>query len=425
MRTLSHPLRSFCLLLAFVGTLLIALMPTLAQAERPEPAEIDDVLPDFTAKDRAGKPFQLSKLDATKADIEKAVRTVAAKYGAPADAKLDTTIDKLSGLQDDGELDIAKKREMLAKMGGPFGRVTTEESVGPIKTLGDAVKWIEKLNGTPVIFICWGPRCPTSSKLNDAIHETLAALDARAIAHQPPLAEPEEPAHVGESHRVVGGLFLEAAVRRSSDRARGSRVARVLASSQVAVLCAECELALSGVEHARRARRDAGPRARRARLEVGRHRPVPVVAEGRTLDQHRGAHPHPRSVLRVQQQAEDRRHGAESRHLAEAQEAQGVRLVRVDHQAANVARLEHRPELVQLVGQVGGQPLRPARSLQRLARRPAAAAQHQDGAAIRQAFAGAQPLRLAAVELGRRDPPGEVQPPGARALQAGLQDGGQ
>ncbi len=182
MRTPFHTSRSLFLLFAFLGLGLIALVPTPAQAERPEPAEIDDVLPDFTAKDRAGQSFQLSKLDVSKADIEKAVRKVAATYGAAADAKLDTEIDKLSGLQDDGDLDIAKKREMLAKIGGPFGRVTTEESVAPIKTLGDAVKWVEKLNGTPVIFICWGPRCPTSSKLNDAIHETLAATDARAIA---------------------------------------------------------------------------------------------------------------------------------------------------------------------------------------------------------------------------------------------------
>ena len=168
------------LAIAFVGVSAVGLLP--ASAERPEPAEIDDVLPDFTAKDRAGKAFQLSKLDASKADIEKAVRTVAATYGAAADAKLDIELDKLSGLQDDGELDLSKKREMLAKMGGPFGRITTEESVAPVKTLGDVVKWIEKLNGTPTIFICWGPRCPTSSKLNDAIHETLSAVDARVIA---------------------------------------------------------------------------------------------------------------------------------------------------------------------------------------------------------------------------------------------------
>ncbi len=177
MRNLSYlPL---VLLVALLG---LALGTPEASAERPEPAEIDDVLPDFTAKDRAGEAFQLTKLDRPKADIEKAVRKVAAAYGAAADAKLETEIDKLSGLQDDGEFDIALKREMLAKMGGPFGRVTSEESVAGLKTLGDAVKWIEKLNGTPVIFICWGPRCPTSSKLNDPIHETLSALDARVIA---------------------------------------------------------------------------------------------------------------------------------------------------------------------------------------------------------------------------------------------------
>ena len=138
-------------------------------------------LPDFTLDDVDGNGFQLSSLDADRAEIERVLRAVGLEYGLTADMGLDTEWASLVGLQEDGEFDPWAKWKLLYKAGAQFGRVATEESLEDLQTLGDAVDWIERLNGQPVVFMTWSPRCKTCPQMNDRIHETLAPVDARLI----------------------------------------------------------------------------------------------------------------------------------------------------------------------------------------------------------------------------------------------------
>ena len=174
--------RFYAAFLVALVALAAPLMVGADEATEVKAAEIGDVLPDFEGTDYDGNTWKFSKQDVKKADIETFVRKAAAEYGFKADAPWTTQIDSLDGVKEEGEVDDWMRREMIASLGAPFGRLTSEESVKSLKTMGDIVTWIEKLNGKPTVFICWGPRCPTSQRLNEPMHETLAALDARVIA---------------------------------------------------------------------------------------------------------------------------------------------------------------------------------------------------------------------------------------------------
>lgn len=154
-----------------------------AEDETPAaPLAIGAVVPDFTITDSDGAPFQLYKRSIDKKQVEAAVRKAAEAAGATKNCPLTTSIDTLKGLMEDDELDTMLKAEMLATVGAPYGRIATEESVASVKTLADAIAWITRLDSAPVVIFCWSPRCPTSNKLNDAIHEQLAQVDTRVYA---------------------------------------------------------------------------------------------------------------------------------------------------------------------------------------------------------------------------------------------------
>ena len=146
------------------------------------PAPIGGKVPDFTLDDTDGNAFQMSALDADRASIEKALRAAGEPHGLKADMGLDTKWADLPGLQEDGEFDPWAKWRLLSKVGGAYGRVATEESVEQIATVGDAVDWIERLNGTPIVFMTWSPRCKTCPQMNERMLETFAAADARLYA---------------------------------------------------------------------------------------------------------------------------------------------------------------------------------------------------------------------------------------------------
>jgi hypothetical protein len=152
-------------------------------AEAPAKAKLDEKAPPIVMTDTAGRSFELHDCKIGKQDVEGVVRAAAVKFGAPKDAKLDTKIADLKGVKDeDGDLDEAKMKDLAVEAGAYFGLTATDESAAEFKTLGDLVTWITEANSAPILLLTWGPRCPTSRRLNDKIVELIATSKIRAYA---------------------------------------------------------------------------------------------------------------------------------------------------------------------------------------------------------------------------------------------------
>lgn len=153
-----------------------------AEDEAPTTVAIDGAIPDFTITDTTGQKFQLSKRGFDKRAVEASVRGVAEAKGAKPGCPLTTKVNALPGLMDDGTYDADLLLEMMLELGAPYGRIASETNIAEVKTLGDAFKWVMKVEQAPVVFIIWSPNCPTSKTLNDSIHEKLATVEARVYA---------------------------------------------------------------------------------------------------------------------------------------------------------------------------------------------------------------------------------------------------
>ncbi len=167
-----------CFVLGFA----LAAVAFTEDEKKAGPVAIGAAVPDFTATDTDGKTFQLTKRALDKKQVEAAVRKAAEARGATKGCPLTTTFASLKQLLDDDELDTILKQELIADASTPFGRVATEDNTEALKTLGDTVNWIMKVDQAPLVIMCWSPRCPTSRKLNSDILEQLGTVDARVYA---------------------------------------------------------------------------------------------------------------------------------------------------------------------------------------------------------------------------------------------------
>ncbi len=152
------------------------------EPEAPK-AKLDEKSPPIVMTDTAGRSFELHDCKISKKDAEGVVRAAAVKFGAAKDAKLDTKIADLKGVKDeDGDLDESRVKDLAVEAGGYFGLTATDESAAEFTTLGDLVTWITQANSAPILLLTWGPRCPTSRRLNDKIVELVATSKVRAFA---------------------------------------------------------------------------------------------------------------------------------------------------------------------------------------------------------------------------------------------------
>ncbi len=166
--------------LAFVGSGPTALADDEA---KPPKAELDQKSPPIVMSDTAGRSFELHDCAIGKKDAEAVVLAAAIKMGGAKNATLETKIADLKGVKDeDGDVDSEKVKNLAIAAGEFFGLTATDESAESFKTLGDLAKWIHEANSAPILIMTWGPRCPTSRKLNDKIVEVIANKKIRAYA---------------------------------------------------------------------------------------------------------------------------------------------------------------------------------------------------------------------------------------------------
>lgn len=189
MSTLRTTLTLACLLLAFV-----LIVPTAGAdddkggATKPAPkaaakAELDSKSPAIVMEDTEGRSFELLDCGIKQKEAEAVVLAAAKTFGAAKDAKLTTKIADLKGVKDeDGDLDTSKVKDLAVAAGRYFGLTATDESAESFTTLADLATWITAANDAPILLLTWGPRCPTSARLNDAIVELVANTKIRAYA---------------------------------------------------------------------------------------------------------------------------------------------------------------------------------------------------------------------------------------------------
>ena len=165
-----------------LGFALAAVVTADEDAKEAGPVAIGATVPDFTTTDTEGKAFTLSKRALDRKEVEAALRKAAEARGATKKCPLTTTYASMEQLLDEGKVDAALKQELISDASTPFGRIATEENVAELKTLGETIDWIMKVDKAPLVIMCWSPRCPTSRKLNEPILEQLGTVDARVYA---------------------------------------------------------------------------------------------------------------------------------------------------------------------------------------------------------------------------------------------------
>jgi hypothetical protein len=139
--------------------------------------------PAIRIKDTTGRTFELLDAGLSRKEAVAMVQAAAHRFGAPENAKLETTVASLSGVQgEDGSVEPEKLRDLAVACGEPAGLTATSETAAAFKTLGDLADWVASANDAPIVLLTWSPNCPSIRKQNDRIVEAAARGRFRIFA---------------------------------------------------------------------------------------------------------------------------------------------------------------------------------------------------------------------------------------------------